>query len=157
MPAGSTGSDAPGNAGIKALAKSKHVVAAVRDLPPGSRKLVRIDGRDIVVFNVKGEYFGVLNRCPHNGGDLSKGTLGGVIESPEPGVYRLERAGELIRCPWHGWQFDLRTGQSWCEPGRIKTIAYPVEVADGEELVRGPYVAETVAVSVDEDYVVIEA
>ena len=136
---------------------SKHVVAAVTDLPPGARKLVTVNGRDVVVFNVRGEYFGLLNRCPHNGGSLCKGTLGGFVEAPEPGVYRLKRPGELIRCPWHGWQYDIRTGQSWCEPARIKTVTYPVEVAAGNELVQGPYVAETVPVSVEGSYVVFEA
>lgn len=135
---------------------SRHVVAPVKDLPPGSRKLVHVGGRDVVVFNINGEFFGVLDRCPHNGGSLCRGTLTGVVESREPGDYALKRAGELIRCPWHGWQFDIRTGQSWCEPERIKTKTYDVEVAKGDELVEGPYVAETVAVKVEEDYVVID-
>ncbi len=135
---------------------SRHVVAAVKDMPPGSRKLVHVGGRDVVVFNIRGEFFGVLNRCPHNAGPLCEGTLTGIVESREPGDYALKRPGELIRCPWHGWQFDVRTGQSWCEPDRLKTKVYDVEVAKGGELVEGPYVAETVPVTVEEDYVVIE-
>ena len=134
---------------------SRHVVAAAKDLPPGSRKLVQVGGRDVLILNIKGELFGILDRCPHNGGPLCRGTLGGYVVSPEPGTYAIERAGELIRCPWHGWQFDVRTGQSWCEPERIKTKTYEVDVARGETLVEGPYVAETVPVSVEEDYVVV--
>jgi 3-phenylpropionate/trans-cinnamate dioxygenase ferredoxin subunit len=136
---------------------TRHVVAPLSDLPPGSRKLVTVNGREIVVLNIKGELFGILNRCPHNGGPLCEGTLGGIVESPQPGVYALRRPGELIRCPWHGWQYDLRTGQSWCEPERIKTPTFPVEVAAGERLVEGPYAAETVPVSVEGSYVVVEA
>jgi len=136
---------------------TKHVIAAVRDLPPGSRKLVDIGGRPIAVFNINGELFGLLNRCPHQGGNLGEGQLTGLVESSEPGTYRYSRQGEILRCPWHGWEFDVRTGQSWCDPGRIRTKSYDVAVEPGRRLVEGPYVAETFAVTVEEDYVVIEA
>jgi len=132
------------------------VVAAAREIPPGGRRLVQVQGRDIVVFNIGGEYFGLLNRCPHQGGNLSQGTLIGLVESREPGDYRYSRPGEILRCPWHGWEFDVRTGQSWCEPARVRATRYPVEVERGGDLAKGPYVAETFPVSVEEQYVVIE-
>ena len=95
-------------------------------------------------------------------GSLCKGTLTRRITSPEPGVYETPGGAELIRCPWHGWQYDVRTGQSWCEPERARTITYPVRVARGDDLqdadlVPGPLVAETVKVALEEDYVVVEA
>ena len=135
---------------------SKHVVAAAKDLPPGSRKLVDVAGRTIVVFNVGGEYFALLNRCPHQGGNLCEGKLIGLLEAPEPGHYRYTRVGEILRCPWHGWEFDVRTGQSYCDPERIRTKRYDVAVAPGREVVEGPYVAETFPVAVEEQYVVVE-
>ena len=140
---------------------AKHIVATAKELPPGTRKLVSVDGREIVVLNIRGEYFGVLNRCPHNGGSLCNGTLTRRIASPEPGIYETPGPQELLRCPWHGWQYDVRTGQSWCEPERSRTITYPVSVAhgdqlQGDDLVPGPLVAETVKVALEEDYVVIE-
>jgi nitrite reductase/ring-hydroxylating ferredoxin subunit len=135
---------------------SKHVVAAVADLPPGSRKLVTVKGRPIAVFNLGGELFGLMNRCPHQGGDLCAGDLTALVTADRPGEYRMSRPGEIIRCPWHGWEFDVRTGQSWCEPGRIKTKRYPVEVASGDALVKGPYIAETIPVAVEEEYIVVE-
>lgn len=134
---------------------SRHVVAAVDEIPPGSRKLVDIDGREVVVFNVQGEFFALLDRCPHQGGSLSKGRLTGLVEASAPGAYRLSRPGEIIRCPWHGWEFDLRTGRSWCEPGRVRARSYPVAVEPGSRLVEGPYVAETFPVAIENDYVVI--
>jgi 3-phenylpropionate/trans-cinnamate dioxygenase ferredoxin subunit len=135
----------------------KHVVAAVRDIPPGGRLLVTVRGRPIAIFNIGGEFFGLFNRCPHQGGSLCEGELGGLVEADQPGEYRYTRPGEILRCPWHGWEFDVRTGQSWCDPARIKTRAYPVEVAAGQTLVEGPYVAETVPVTVEEEYVVVDA
>ena len=134
----------------------KHVVAAVAEIPAGGRKLVTVQGRPIVIFNLAGDFFGLMNRCPHQGADLCAGEVMPLISADQPGDYQVTRAGEIIRCPWHGWEFDIRTGQSWCDPARIRTRRYPVEVAPGAALVRGPYVAETVPVAVEQDYVVVE-
>ncbi len=134
----------------------KHVVAAVADIAPGQRRLVTVRGRPIAIFNLSGEFFGLLNRCPHQGGSLCDGVLTGLIEASEPGSYRFSRQGEIVRCPWHGWEFDIRTGLSWCEPSRVQVRTYPVETDSGHNLVAGPYVAETVSVSVEGHYVVVE-
>ena len=76
-------------------------------------------------------------------------------ESGTPGAYAL--AGErVLRCPWHGWEFDIRTGQSYCDPKRFRARAYPVNVEPGAAVVKGPYIAETLAVSVESDYVVVD-
>ncbi len=135
---------------------SKHVVATVREIPPGARKLVTVRGRQIAVFNLDGEYFGLFNRCPHQGGPMCEGILTGLIESNEPGHYEYSRKGEILRCPWHGWEYDIRTGQSWCDPNDTKVRAYPVTVEPGETLVRGPFVAETFAVAVEKEYIVVD-
>jgi nitrite reductase/ring-hydroxylating ferredoxin subunit len=134
----------------------KHVVAPVGDIPPGGRRLVKVNGRAIVVFNLDGEYFALSDRCPHRGGPLSQGRLTGLLESAEPGAYRYTRLGEIVRCPWHGWEYDVRTGKSWCEPDRLGARSYRVSIEPGARLVEGPYVAETFQVSVENDYVVVE-
>jgi 3-phenylpropionate/trans-cinnamate dioxygenase ferredoxin subunit len=135
---------------------SRHVVAPVGELPAGSHKEVTIKGRPIVVYNLHGEFYGLLNRCPHQGALLSRGFLGGLLQGEGPGEVRCTRLGEIIRCPWHGWEFDIKTGKSWCDPGRVATRTYPVTLAHGGALVEGPYAAETVSVSVENDYVVVE-
>ena len=134
---------------------AKHVVAAVGDIPPGTRRLAQVNGRAIVVFNLGGEFFALNNRCPHRGGSLCQGKQTGLVESDGPGNYRYSRPGEIIRCPWHGWEFDVRTGKSYCHPDRIKTKSYPVNIEAGKNIVEGPYVAETVPVTVEENYVVV--
>jgi nitrite reductase/ring-hydroxylating ferredoxin subunit len=93
---------------------NRHVLAPVSELAPGSSKRFRVKGRDIALFNVKGEFFALLDRCPHEGASLCRGRIIGLVESDGPGQYRVSRHGELVRCPWHGWEFDIRTGQSWC-------------------------------------------
>ena len=136
---------------------SKHVVFPLKDLPPGNRKVVNIGGRPIVIFNINGEVFALLDRCPHQGGRLSFGQLTGLVEASEPGKYCYSRPGEILRCPWHGWEFDVRTGKSWCDPSRIRTKSYNVAVESGSKLVEGPYIAEVFQVTVEEDYIVVEA
>ena len=135
---------------------TKHVVASVEEIAPGTCKVVTIKGREIGVFNVNNEFFALINRCPHQGAPLCQGAIVSRLVAPSPGEYRLERQGEMLRCPWHCWEFDIRTGQSYCDPKRFRARAYPVNVEPGASVVKGPYVAETLAVSVESDYVVVD-
>ena len=107
---------------------AKHVVAAVGDIPPGTRKLTQVNGRAIVVFNLGGEFFALNNRCPHRGGSLAHGIQTAVVESKVPGEYLCSRPGEMVKCPWHGWEFDIRSGKSWCDPTRMRIRQYTVTV-----------------------------
>ena len=148
----------------------KHVVAAVGEIPPGGRKIVEVAGRSIGIFNLGGEFFALRNRCPHQGGPLCEGRVWGALESSRPGEFRYSRGGEILACIWHGWEFDIRTGQSWCEPVRLRVRRYEVEVEPAAALaaedddpdapvagmVKGPYVAETYPVETEGDYVVID-
>ena len=140
---------------------SKHIVATVDEIPPGERKIIEIGGRSIGVFNIKGEFYALRNTCPHQGGPLCEGRLTGFVMADKPGgEYRYERRGEILRCPWHGWEYDVTTGQSWVDPGSVRTRRYEVEVATVEALPStyqpGPYTAEKFEVSVDQEYVVVE-
>ena len=63
----------------------RHIIAPVDELPPGTRKFVELDGRRIAIFNIKGEFFGLLNRCPHQGAALCEGPLIGLAQSKNPG------------------------------------------------------------------------
>ena len=85
----------------------------------------------------------------------ARARAGGVRILEETPVTGL-RVGELLRCPWHGWEFDMRNGQSWFDPKRVKVRSYPVAVESGEDLQKGPYVAETFPVHVEDSYVIIE-
>jgi nitrite reductase/ring-hydroxylating ferredoxin subunit len=136
---------------------TKHVVANAADLPPGGRKRVEIGGRPIAVFNIAGELFAILDRCPHQGGSLSAGYLTGRLTSPMPGDYAYDAAREIIRCPWHAWEFDLRTGRSHCDPARVRVRAFPVERRSGETLLAEEAPAtEIFPVSREGEYVVVE-
>src|SRR5215831_19050405 len=66
-------------------------------LPPGGRKLIKLNNIEIALFNIKGEIYAIKNRCPHRSGPLIRGFI-----DPTGG----------IKCPMHGWRFDLRDGSS---------------------------------------------
>jgi 3-phenylpropionate/trans-cinnamate dioxygenase ferredoxin subunit len=137
----------------------KHVVGAVEEVPPGGRKIVSIGGRSIGVFNVDGEYFALNNRCPHQGGALCEGKLWGVLTASRPGEFEYSASREILTCPWHGWEFHLRTGQSWCDPARLRVRRYEVtveEAAPAPGMVKGPYLVETFPVSVEGRYLVVD-
>ena len=68
----------------------------------------------------------------------------------------MTREQKFLRCPWHGWEYDIRSGQSWCDPKSVRARRFQVTVETGASLVKGPYVAETFPVSVEEDYLVVE-
>jgi 3-phenylpropionate/trans-cinnamate dioxygenase ferredoxin subunit len=145
---------------------TRYIVATEQEIPPGGRKIVEVAGRSIGIFNLDGVFFALRNRCPHQGGPLCAGTLGGLVSAPRPGEYEYSRAGEMLRCPWHGWEFDIRTGQSWFDPARVRVRSYAVSVegqppAGADALLqagleRGPYVAETYEVSLEQRHVVVE-
>jgi 3-phenylpropionate/trans-cinnamate dioxygenase ferredoxin subunit len=141
----------------------KYVVAPADSLPPGSQRRVEIDGRAIAIFNVGGTFRALRDVCPHQGAELSGGTVVRSVTADQPGAYEVDAKRVLVKCPWHGWEFDLETGQSWCDPARQRTRSYPVSVEAGAALVGdeggqvpGPYVAETITISVEDDYVVVE-
>jgi 3-phenylpropionate/trans-cinnamate dioxygenase ferredoxin subunit len=147
---------------------AKYVVATVDEIPPGERKIVQVGGRSIGIFNAGGEFFALRNQCPHEGGPLCEGYLSGFVTSKTPGEYQYSRKGEILRCPWHAWEFDIRTGQSWFDPAKTRVRRYEVHVAPGSALAAatgesaaaglqpGPYVAETYPVSVEKDYIMLD-
>lgn len=134
---------------------TRFVVAKAADIPPNTRKLVIVKGRPIVVFNLNGEWFGLLNRCPHQGGNLCKGRQVGLVRADSPGNYVYSREGEIIRCPWHGWEFDIRTGRSICRPNSVKVRSFDVEAASFDEHPED-LVVETFEVTLHEEYLIVD-
>jgi nitrite reductase/ring-hydroxylating ferredoxin subunit len=154
----------------------KVVVGRVCEFENGDRKIIDVNGKSIGVFRVDDRFYAIRNRCPHQFGPLCVGTLAQRAVSDGPGDVRMDDGPPLIACPWHGWEYDLATGQSFMGPGRgnMAALSYDVTVLPGSELVRvdggqapgeqpradgripGPYVAETMPVSVEQDYVLVD-
>jgi 3-phenylpropionate/trans-cinnamate dioxygenase ferredoxin subunit len=129
---------------------AKHVLAPLAELPPGTQRRFAVGGRLIAVFNVAGQLRALKSACPHQGGDLAEGTVVRSVTADGPGAYAVDAERVMVKCPWHGWEFDLETGQSFCEPRRVRVKSYPVAVE------HGPYRAETIPVRVEDQYVVVE-
>lgn len=86
------------------------------DVPPGSSREVLAADRVVAVFNCEGTFYAIDGICPHQGGPLGEGEL----------------CGATVTCPWHGWQFDVRTGQHRTSASvRQPTLAVKVE---GDEI-----------------------
>ncbi len=130
-----------------------YVVASTGQIPDGTRMIVEVRGRSIGIFNVGGTFYALLNRCPHQGAQLCLGLVSPLIESAAPGDVRFDESRHILQCPWHHWEFDIATGQSYCDPQRTRVRRYPVSVG---HLVPGPYSAETIPVTVEDDYVVLQ-
>ncbi len=130
----------------------------VSELPPGSRKIVDAGGRSIGVFNVHGTFYAIRNLCPHQFAPLCRGIITGTTLPSQPGQYIWARDGEIIRCPWHGWEFDITTGRSVFNPHKMRVKTYEVTVErdaappkDEDESV------ETYPVTVEEGIVILHA
>lgn len=118
----------------------EYVVADVADLADGDRVIFEAEGREICVFKTDGEYHAYLNWCPHQNGPACEGKLAGTLdaefdrESLEVSL-SSSREGEVLACPWHGWEFDVTDGRCLSRAG-VKLPSYPVRVEDGEVVVK---------------------
>jgi nitrite reductase (NADH) small subunit len=101
----------------------KHLIATPDELVPGARKLVRIGAREIGVFNVNGHIKAVLNVCPHELAPVCLGRVRGTAAASAPGQFVWAREGEILCCPWHGWEFDLNNGHCLTDARRLKVYA----------------------------------
>lgn len=110
------------------MPKTAHRVCKASDLPPGQRRIVEVDGKSIGVFNVHGAYHALRNSCPHQLAPLCLGKVSGTTLPSEPGQFNYGREGEILRCPWHGWEFDLTTGRSVFNPHRCRVRSFKVTV-----------------------------
>lgn len=115
---------------------SAHVIAHTDELGPGDRIVTEVEGREVAVFNLDGEYRAYLNWCLHQGGPVCEGTITGTIEASydrEAGETSLTwtRDGEVLMCPWHGWEYDVTTGE--CLSRRTHQLpSYPVSIRDDQ-------------------------
>lgn len=103
------------NARRPARAGTLVTVGRVEDVPPGRGATVELEGgKEVALYNVAGRFYAVENFCPHRGAPLADGNL----------------CGASVECDWHGWRFDLQTGQCLGRPGE-RIEAYEVRIEDG--------------------------
>jgi nitrite reductase/ring-hydroxylating ferredoxin subunit len=89
-----------------------HEVAKTDEIEPGTAILVEVDGKEIALFNLNGEFYAISNECSHVGGPLCEGDI----------------EGDKVICPWHGAEFDIKSGESLCDPAEGPVESYKVHI-----------------------------
>ena len=98
----------------------------------GTRKIIDVDGKSIGLFNVDGDYYAMHNRCPHMAGPLCEGPVcGTALPVEETGKFVYGRDMELVRCGWHGWEFEIKTGVCLVDD-KMRARTYEVTVQDSQ-------------------------
>lgn len=115
-----------------------HHVGTLEELRRDGCRVVDVEGRPVVVVSVGDDLFAVSDRCPHMGAPLSAGSVGGTLLPSAPHEFVYGRQGRVLRCPWHGWEFDLTTGRSLLEPRRVGLRTFPVTCEGGEVVLHAP-------------------
>jgi nitrite reductase/ring-hydroxylating ferredoxin subunit len=93
------------------------IIAAAKDVPPGQAAAFTVEGQKIALFNVEGTYYAIDDSCTHRGGPLSEGDV----------------QGTKVTCPWHGADFDLKTGTALGPPAQKGVPSYNV-VVEGDDI-----------------------
>jgi nitrite reductase/ring-hydroxylating ferredoxin subunit len=133
---------------------ARYVVGRAADLPPGSRRIVTAGSRSIGVFNIRGRFYALRNRCPHQGAPLCQGRIKGTTLPGRPYEYLYGREDEIIQCPWHGWEFEIATGRTYFNPHKMRAKAFEVTVGRaGEQDV----ILETFPVTTEDGLVILHA
>lgn len=118
---------------------SETIVAHEDELSEGDRIIAQVEGREVAVFNIDGEYLAYLNWCAHQAGPCGEGPLTGTLEGSYDSDSRevelkWTREGHVLNCPWHGWEYDITTGECLSNED-VLLPRYPVRVEDGDIIV----------------------
>ena len=108
----------------------KHLVASVDEIPPGGRKILKVQGREIGLFNLAGTFYALKNVCVHQGARVCLGKVTGTTLPSLVYEFKYGKEGRILRCPWHGWEYDITTGCSLFDPA-VKVVSYPVSIEEG--------------------------
>jgi nitrite reductase (NADH) small subunit len=115
----------------------EHRVGTVEELRREGCRIVDLDGRKVGVISVGDDFFAFHDRCPHMGPSMCHGTVSGTFVASSPQELVYGQHDRVIRCPWHGWEFDLETGRSLLQPERLGLKTYEVTVQDGHVVLHG--------------------
>ncbi|TPQ24844.1 non-heme iron oxygenase ferredoxin subunit [Methylomonas koyamae] len=97
-------------------------LVAASALADGEHVVVEVDGDDVAVFNIGGEFYAIADVCTHDGAEIASGELD----------------GDEIVCPRHGARFCVKTGQVKCAPAYEDVATFPVRVEAGRLQVAAP-------------------
>ncbi len=113
------------------------LLCRAEDIPLGTMRSYLVGRVRVVAVHSPAGFSVLRDACPHQGAPLSAGRLVGTMLPGAYGEYKHTRAGEVVRCPWHAWEFDVWTGCSLVDPERDRVKSYPASVIDGGLYVEG--------------------
>ena len=109
-------------------------VGALTEFADGTIRIVGVLGREIGIARWHGAAYAVNNLCTHQSGPVCSGILSGQLTAASPGRMDLDTSTPILACPWHGWEFDLRTGRA-LHDAQHRLRLFPVRVENGRLLV----------------------
>lgn len=109
------------------------IIGAASEIAVGERRIVEAEGLSIGVYNIGGEFFAIKNKCPHAGAPLCQGHIQTTHRPSDVGEFDPGLEGRILRCPWHGWEFDIVTGQGLYEVN-ARVATYATRVAENGDL-----------------------
>lgn len=116
---------------MRSQEKHRLVLCSAEELQEGERRLLEVDGVEIGLIRAEGTCYAFRNSCPHQGVPMLYGSVVGTMLPSEPQEYVYGLHNEIIRCPLHGWEFNLKTGKALFSP-QVSIKMYNAKEEDNE-------------------------
>lgn len=110
----------------------KHRAGSAAEFPAQSCTVREIAGRRIAIWHHEGTFYATRDSCPHMGAPLSSGSISGTMLPSPAKEYSYGMEGHVLRCPWHGYEFCLDTGEPLFGTSALRVVTYPVSIEGGD-------------------------
>lgn len=118
-------------------------IGPIGDFAEGTIRIVQAAGRQVGVVRWDGAIYALNNRCSHQGGPVCAGILGPRLHASRPGCMELDATNPVLACPWHGWEFDVRSGRA-LHDRQQRIRSFPARIADGRVLLELPHASTAI-------------
>jgi nitrite reductase/ring-hydroxylating ferredoxin subunit len=116
----------------------RHEVGRVEEFELNKCRIFEVEGRSIGVFRLDDGFYALNNVCPHMRAPICRGYVEGTYLPSAAGEFVFGMEASVLSCPWHAWEYDIRTGLPLFGIDRRRVRTYPVVVEDDRVLVEVP-------------------
>ena len=110
----------------------KRNLGKIEDFADHKITIREVDGTSVGIFRDGEKFSAMLNICPHRSAPVCQGLMGGTMLPSGPGEFVYGMDGLVLRCPWHGWEFDVRNGESVGPVDKRNLTMLAIEVEAGD-------------------------
>jgi nitrite reductase (NADH) small subunit len=110
----------------------KYKIGTANDFNKTGCHLVEVKGRKLGIYKIDDQFHAILNACPHKGAPLCMGSSDGTMLPSRPNEFKPGLENRVVRCPWHGFEFEITTGEPIFGTSNKKVPVYSVSVEKGE-------------------------